>query len=177
MTILRNTGLLFFVLLLAGCGFHLRGSQDLSAVLPEVALSGVTSQTELGRLLYPQLDAAKVKVTDDARLQLRIVQDSYGKRVLSLDNNGRANQYELSYQLGYELVKTLPQEDQQAAAQTVTVLPVSTIRERREYLFDANRVLAKAEEEQRLKQDMRKAAVEKLLRRLQFSLKTRTAQP
>ena len=47
---------------------------------------------------------------------------------------------------------------------------VNNIHEKREYLFDANLVLAKVDEETRLNNDMRQSAILQLIRRLSFSL-------
>lgn len=154
------------------CGFHLRGSQDLSAVLPEVQVTGVNQHSELGRELSHALTAAKVNVLDESTTVLNITRNSLSKRVLSLDSAGRANQYELSYQLNFSLVKKVQSElKEKDTQQLVDLVPVQKINEKREYLFDANLVLAKTDEEVRLNNDMRQAAILQLLRRLNFSLK------
>ena len=55
--------------------------------------------------------------------------------------------------------------------QLVILAPIQRIIERREYLFDADLVLSKADEETRLNNDMRQAAISQLVRRLHFILK------
>ena len=150
------------------CGFHLRGQQDLSTVLPEVQLQGANKHSETGRELIRHLTAAKVNVLDEADTVLIISRNILSKRVLSLDSAGRANQYELSYQLGFSLVKREQGENTQ---KIVDLIPAQTISEKREYLFDANLVLAKADEESGLNKDMRQAAMLQLMRRLSFLLK------
>jgi LPS-assembly lipoprotein len=150
------------------CGFHLRGSQDLSAVLPEIQIQGISKHSELGRELIRALTSSKVNVLDESDTVLNITQNTLSKRVLSLDSAGRANQYELSYQLSFSLVKITQGEDKQ---KLVDLIPAQSIREKREYLFDANLVLAKADEEQQLNNDMREKVILQLMRRLNFSLK------
>ncbi len=167
---IKFTFLLLFSFFITNCGFHLRGSQDLSAVLPEVSISGVDRYSELGRELTRSLTAAKVNVLDDSKIILNVTQDDFSKRVLSLDSNGRANQYELSYKLSFSLVKKVKAEDKKMVAD---LMPAQSITEKREYLFDANLVLAKADEEIRLNNDMRQAAMLQLVRRLLFSLKSK----
>jgi len=165
----------FIILLLAaslftGCGFHLRGSQDLSVVLPEVQLSGVNPHSDLGRDLIQALTSSKVAVVDESNTILKITQKGISKRVLSVDSAGHANQYELNYKLGFVLQKkVLAEGDQQ---QLVDLVKPQTISEKREYLFDANSVLAKTAEEIKLNNDMRQSALIQLLRRLKYSLKS-----
>lgn len=173
---MKNIKLTFLILLsilMASCGFHLRGSQDLSAVLPEVQIQGTSKYSDLGRALIRTLTAAKVNVLDESDIILNITKDNFAKRVLSLDSSGRANQYELSYQISFSLLKKVREEEKQ---QVVDLIPAQTITEKREYLFDANLVLAKADEENQLNNDMQKTAMLQLLRRLAFSLKSNASK-
>lgn len=168
----------FFILFLVSgfiisCGFHLRGNQDLSAVLPEVQLQGVNIQTQFGQELLAALIAAKVNVQEASDIILAVTKNEKAKRVLSLDSAGRANQYELSYQLNFSLVKKVKAENEKSKTkeQLVDLMPAQKITAKREYLFDANLLLAKADEESRLNNDMRQAAILQLIRRIMFSLK------
>jgi len=171
----KLTFLLVLSFLMASCGFHLRGSQDLSAVLPEVQIQGTSKHSELGRELTRALTAAKVNVLDESEILLSITRDKFSKRVLSLDSAGRANQYELSYQLSFSLVKKVKSKNEESDSKQMIVdlIPTQNITEKREYLFDADLILAKADEETRLNNDMRQAAMLQLVRRLMFSLKSK----
>lgn len=168
-----------FVLLLgsliSSCGFHLRGNQDLSSVLPEVQIQGISIHSDLGRELKRSLSNAKVTVVDESDVLLSITNDSFSKRVLSLDNAGRANQYELSYLLSFSLIKKVTSEEseKQEKQPVIDLIPAQNITVKREYLFDANLVLEKSDEETRLNNDMRQAAMLQLLRRIRFSLKSK----
>ena len=169
---IKFTLLFLFSLLIISCGFHLRGNQDLSAVLPEVQVQGTNKHSELGRELVRTLTAAKVSIMDESDIILNITRDNFSKRVLSLDSAGRANQYELSYHLGFSLQKKSLIDDKQVL---VDVIPAQSITAKREYLFDANLVLSKADEEMRLNNDMRQSAVLQLIRRLKYSLQSNVA--
>ena len=162
--------------MILSCGFHLRGSQDLSVVLPEIKIQGVNKHSDFGRDLYRALTAAKVNIIDESNTVLIITQNNISKRVLSLDSAGRANQYELNYQLNFSLQEIIHGEslkygNSKQLDKFVDLVSAQTINEKREYLFDANLVLAKADEESRLISDMRQAAILQLVRRLSFSLK------
>lgn len=171
----KLTYLFILSLLVSSCGFHLRGNQDLSSVLTEVQIQGVSKHSELGRELARALTAAKVNVLDESTVLLNITRDNFSKRVLSLDSAGRANQYELSYQLSFSLVKKVKAENIEPTdkQKIIDLVPAQNIIEKREYLFDANLVLAKSDEETRLNNDMRQAAMLQLVRRLLFSLKSK----
>lgn len=172
----KFTFLLLISFLIISCGFHLRGSQDLSAILPEIKIQGVNKHSDLGRELIQALTAAKVNILDESNTVLNITQNNISKRVLSLDSAGRANQYELSYQLSFTLMKNIEDENKQQQSKYLELMPAQNIIEKREYLFDANLVLAKADEESRLNRDMRQAAILQLVRRLSFSLKKRQSK-
>ena len=168
---IKLTYLILFSVLMASCGFHLRGNQDLSAVLPEIQIQGTSIHSDLGRELNAALTNAKVSVVDESETLLSITRDSFSKRILSLDSTGQANQYELSYQLSFSLIKKIKGDNEKQSI--VDIIPLQIITEKREYLFDANLVLAKADEESRLNNDMRQAAMLQLIRRLTFSLKSK----
>lgn len=162
---------LLISILITSCGFHLRGSQDFSRILPEVNVSGVDKYNELGRELLRSLASANVNVFDESAVILNITNDTFSKRALSVDSAGRANQYELRYDVSFTLVKTIKNEKEQ---KIVDLIPAQNITERREYLFDANLILATQDEENRLKQDMRQSVILQLMRRLKFLLKTKS---
>lgn len=176
----KFTFILMISLLIASCGFHLRGNLDLSSVLPEVQIQGVSKHSELGRELTRALISANVNVLDESEVLISITKDSFSRRVLSLDSLGRANQYELSYQLAFSLVKKLNTKDNNSDKKDrlVDLIATQNISEKREYLFDADlNLLAFEDEETRLNNDMRQAALLQLVRRLKFSLKSKNKVP
>lgn len=149
--------------LFTGCGFRLRGSIDLPAELTEVAIQGTRPNGELGVALRNGFTRVGGQVVDsvvNARSVLVITQDSSDRRVLSVDSIGQANEYELAYTLGFRL------DDPDG---TNRVVPQS-INLRRQYRFDPNQTLAKADEEDRLLREMREDAVRQMLRRLKAGL-------
>lgn len=169
-----------FILLLissfiAGCGFHLRGNQDLSADLPEVSVKGINHFSDYGRELIRALTAAKVSVFDESTTVLNVSREAFSKRVISLDSAGRANQYQLRHDLSFSLVKMIAQTQQTdskvSKPKLVNLIPAQNISVTRDYLFDANSVLAGEEEERRLKKAMIQDSMLQVIRRLQFSLK------
>jgi len=176
--------------LILSCGFHLRGIEDLSSILPELRIQGVSIHSEFGRELYRGLSAAKINVLQESEVVLEISRNEFSKRVLSLDAAGRANQYELNYLISFKLTKnsnekisglknTLSNNNSANVKQSgntkeiiTSLIPQQTVSARREFFYDATQVLAKADEENRLVTDMRQTMAQQLIRRISFSLKS-----
>lgn len=147
----------------SACGFQLRGEIDLPEALSEVAIQGTKPYGELGVLLHNGITRIGGQVVESpqlARSVLVITHDTSQRRVLSVDIIGQANEYELDYTLGFRL------DDPQGSN---LVVPQS-INLRRQYRYDANQTLAKADEEARLVREMRENAVRQMLRRLKAGL-------
>ena len=160
---LVSLALIYSVVLLSGCGFHLRGSIDLPAELTEVALEGARPNGELGIALrngFARVGGQVVDSAVSANSVLVITQDSFSRRVLSVDNIGQANEYELAYTLGFRLDD--PGGTNRVAQQSINL--------RRQYRYDPNLTLAKADQEARLVREMRQDAARQLLRRLKAGI-------
>lgn len=154
----------------AGCGFHLRGAVELPPEMTEVAIQGTKPYGELDVTLrngFAREGGQVVESVQQARSVLVITQDVSIRRVLSVDSKGQANQYEVEYILGFRL------DDPDG----VTRVAAQTIRLRRQYRFDPNQTLAKADEEARLVKQMRQDAVRQMLRRLKAGLENPVPVP
>lgn len=148
---------------LTGCGFHLRGAVELPPALTEVAIQGTNPYGELGVVLrngFSRVGGQVVESVQQAQSVVVITRDSTQRRVLSVDNLGQATQYELEYTLGFRL------DDPQGA----TRVGAQTLNLRRQYNYDPNLALAKADEEARLVREMRQEAVRQMLSRLKAGL-------
>ena len=151
------------VALLSGCGFHPRGGIELPAELTEVALEGTRPNGELGVALrngFARVGGQVVDSGESASSVLVITQDSFSRRVLSVDSIGQANEYELAYTLGFRLDD--PDGTNRVVQQSINL--------RRQYRFDPNLTLAKADQEARLVREMRQDAARQLLRRLKAGI-------
>jgi LPS-assembly lipoprotein len=149
--------------LIAGCGFRLRGSIELPAELTKVAIEGTRPNGELGVALRNGLARVGGQVVDSAEFAqsvLVITQDSSSRRVLSVDSIGQANEYELAYTLGFRLDD--PDGTNRVVQQSINL--------RRQYRYNPDQTLAKADEEVRLVREMREDAVRQMLRRLKAGL-------
>jgi len=151
--------LLLFTLLLSltACGFHLRGSVQLPPELAEMALRDASQATDILPDLRRALKNEKIRLSEAAPLVLQLKTEQYGKRVLSVDSSGRAQEYGLSYTIRFSM------QGENGAVWLIE----QTVTESRDLRFDANAVLGTASEETLLKTEMRRDAVLQILRRLQ----------
>ena len=151
--------LIFMVLLLTSCGFHLRGSVQMPPELSEMAVRDVALSSEIGPNLRRALKNAGVRVDDSAVMVLTLRTEKYGKRVLSVDTLGRAQEYGLSYTVKFSL------KDEKGAVW----IPEGSVTQTRDLQFDAAAVLGTANEETLLKTEMRRDAILQIMRQLQYA--------
>ena len=145
-------------LLLAGCGFHLRGA----VALPfETLLVTGVDNTPFGTELRRGLRASRrLEVVDEpARAQavLQVTGLSQERRILSLSAAGRVQEYQLVYRVSFRVHDGRGRE----------LLPPNDVILRRDITFNDSQVLAKEQEEILLVRDMQSDAVQQVLRRLQ----------
>lgn len=151
----------FFPLLLASCGFYLRGQE--SASLP-LALSALRLSApayapltvEMRNVLQGQ---AGVKIVEDGNIPaptLSLYNEITESQVLAIDIAGKVSDYLLNYSVTFALT----------AADGQALLAPQTIKLQREYTFDKLNVLAKEKEDEFLRLEMQRDAVQQILRLL-----------
>lgn len=152
-----------FSLLLGSCGFHLRGAGKVE--MPS-ALSILQVRVEDSLLEnHPLLVAMKSALRYQTDIQVQESGDApqlilYGEQsdsqVLSVTSSGKVDEYLLKYEVSFRLMGkdgkplSLPQ----------------TVKLQRDHRFDRLNVLAKEREEQELRREMQRDAVQQILRRL-----------
>ncbi len=154
-----------FLLLLTlnACGFHLRGVVDLPPEKRVIALQGIRLNHPFARDLQLFLDLVKGKLVTDpgSAGSIVIIHETHeGRRVVSLNENGKAIEFELTYRVRYEI----------RSPRGKLLLPTRTIKIRRIYLNTQLRVIGKSEEEAVIRKEMRREAARTLLRQLQTVL-------
>jgi len=158
---------LLLLLSLTACGFHLRGAVQLPPELANMALRDATPATDIASELRRALQNEGIRLTDTAALVLQLKGERYGKRVLSVDSVGRAQEYGLSYSVQFSL---------QGEGGTFW-LEEQAVSLTRDLRFDTTAVLGTDNEEDQLKADMRRDAVLQILQRLQKASPLRTDPP
>lgn len=145
------------VLFNAGCGFQLRGALDISdSVSPLYLEQG--SAFELAREIKSLITKNNVALADSpvkSSSALVLVSEGRNRRVLSVDSNGRAREYLLTYTVKIKIKIQQAKE----VNDSVTLS--------RSLLFDPDEVLAATNESEILYRDMRKGAARLILLKLQ----------
>lgn len=145
-------------LLLAGCGFQLRGARPLP--FNTVQITGLSEYSELAVMLKRQIqgngNTRVVTNPKEADVQLKFLKDQRRKDILSLTGAGKVREYELRENLSITLIDRSGKE----------LLPPTDIAATREMTYDDNQVLAKEQEETVLYRDMLGDLVQQIMRRL-----------
>ena len=147
---------LLLVVLLSGCGFHLRGS----APVPFETLYIPDAKTGIALDLKRNIEAGtNAKVIDDPKKADAILElsgESREKIILSLTGTGRVREFRLRYRMGYRVHDGKGGE----------YVPPSVVQLQRDVTYDDSAILAKEAEEQLLFRDMQSDMVQQVLRRL-----------
>ncbi|MDR1888916.1 MAG: LPS assembly lipoprotein LptE [Zoogloeaceae bacterium] len=155
-------------LLVAACGFHLRGAVQLPYANLYVAVS---ASSTLGMELRRQLRASQpdllVENEKQAEAIFRQLSDHRERIIAAINADGRAREYQLRLSYSFRL------EDAKGAPLT----PVSQIIIAREITYDDNQVLSKDQEEAFLWLSMEKELAQQILRRLATQHPLQPAQP
>lgn len=148
------------MLSLVGCGFQLRGNADLATGLKTMYVQGIDLTRGVGKSLKRGLEHNGVNVVESYQQSasvLTVLNHKVDRRVLSVGgNSAKVSEYELHGVMTYQV----------SDDQGVLLSKPQTIEAYRDYRFDENEVLAKAEEEQQLREDLEQQLVQSLLRRL-----------
>jgi len=154
------------LLLLAGCGFHLRGSADLpfSSVYVPGATSGIA--LDLARNIRAGTNAKLVDEAKQADAILQFTGETRGKEILSLTGAGRVQEFRLRYRVGFRVHDGKGHD----------YVPQSTLELTRDVSYSDADILAKETEEQLLFRDMQSDMVQQIMRRLSAAQKPSQVQ-
>lgn len=161
MTLQIRVGALGMILLLSGCGFHLRGSgvDDIAlSDMPMIYLQSGNPQSGMLEELQRRgrLHGARfTRESGAAELALNITAESFDRRVLSVGSTGKVSEYELHYAVSYNV---LDKNGEEKLANRISLV--------RDYRFDETQVLGKEAEEKQLRQDMVQDAAQQIMRQL-----------
>lgn len=143
-------------LLVAGCGFHLRGTADLpfATVYVPGATGGIA--LDLARNIQAGTNAKVVEDAKQAEAILQFTGETREKEILSLTGAGRVREFRLRYRVGFRVHDGKGRD----------FVPLSTLELTRDVTFNDAEVLAKENEEQLLFRDMQGDMVQQIMRRI-----------
>ncbi|GGD75813.1 LPS-assembly lipoprotein LptE [Lacimicrobium alkaliphilum] len=144
-------------LVLSSCGFTLRGTDPIGNQFRELHLTGSNPHAPLVRAMKERLERYSVSLLSQPQSSaavLYLYPEKLDRALLSLFRTGQVAEYELIYQVRYEI---------QAPGQ---VPQLFTFDLSREYQDDPNAVLAKSRELNLILDELRKLASERIVRQL-----------
>ena len=156
--------LLAATLLVAACGFQLRGTATLpfDSIYVQAAPASQLA-TQLRQAVLAGSSTRIAERPEEAVVILQILSELQEKQILSLTGGGRVSEFQLRLRVAFRLTDSKNREH----------IPASEITMRRDFSYNDSQALAAESEEALLYRDMRSDAVSQLLRRLQAAkLKT-----
>ncbi len=158
---IKQTLILLFLGILSACHYHLRGSVEVPEVLRNVYVQSASP------LLYnsfkDSLQMAGGKLIDKPSPKgviIRILDEKFDRRSLSLSSTGKASEFELTYNLIFEVL----------GFDNQVFMPRQQINIRRDYFNDQQDIIGKSNEEVLIRQEMYNQAVRALMDRGRASL-------
>lgn len=144
--------------LLAGCGFQLKGL-GLASSVEQVSLGVVDAHGPLDATLREVLGEAGVAVVNSgsAPLHIELSGERNTRRALSSSSRLRVAEYELHLEV---ILRVLD-------AGGVVLIPVTPLTLARTFSFDPNSLQANSEEEERVRSEMRRELASRILRRVE----------
>ena len=161
--LLRNSRRYLILTLLAvivtACGFQLRGSLDLYKEISPIYLQH-KSAFELARDIKSLLATNKILVVNkvsESNSQLKLLREEKNRRVLTVDGDGRAREYLLTYTVYFSM--NINQSQDKEVSDSISLS--------RSLLFNVDAVLAVTNESEVLYKDMQRNAARLILLKLQ----------
>jgi LPS-assembly lipoprotein len=142
--------------LVAGCGFQLRGSSSLPFETIYVPGSSGGVALDLKRAIESSSKTRVVDTPKDAQAVFQLIGATQEKEILSLTGAGRVREYRLHYRVSYRVHDAKGRD----------LIPSTTLTQTRDVTFNDSAVLAKESEDQLLYRDMQTDMVQQILRQL-----------
>ncbi|WP_299689578.1 LPS assembly lipoprotein LptE [uncultured Vibrio sp.] len=153
---LKVTVVILTVSLLSACGFHLRGDYSVPEELNKISVTSYDQYSTFTRMIKSQLRMNDVNIVPPAANipNLHIIRENVSERTLSLYQNTRAAEKELTFRASYRV--TIPELGDKTFSTSVT----------RSYLDNPLTALAKSVERDMIEDEMRKLATSQILRQM-----------
>ncbi|WP_454829902.1 LPS-assembly lipoprotein LptE [Pseudoxanthomonas wuyuanensis] len=158
------------VLLLSGCGFHLRNKISLPDDLGPIRVVSSTRYSPLADMVSTGLQASGAVIADESQEQaatLRIVSERWGDRPISIDQFGRSQEYSLRFAAIFVLTR----------ADGSDLVPQQVVELSRDYVSQPSNVTGTSTEREILADELRREMAESILRRVDGVVRAEAAAP
>ena len=156
-TIQKKFIVLFVLLIITSCGFHMRGMTEIS--FKTISLEG--KELSFTKNLKKVLNSNKVAIvlpSENPELRVELIGEESEKRILSLSGQGLVREYEIFYRVRYR-IKTTDSE---------TWSQENILETRRDFTYSDSNLIGKEEEERQLNESMRNEAITNLFNQIQL---------
>ncbi len=149
------------ILLLTSCGWHLRGMRPMPEGISKVSVQAPTQDLEDAWARQLSENGVTVKAdSKEADATLVVENETFNRRVLSVDQDtGKTREFELAYTATVSMKRT----------DGSILLEPQTVRLLRNFVFDEFAVIGAKNEQDALHREMRAAALQQLLFRIQVA--------
>lgn len=146
-------------LLLAGCGFQLRGAATLPPEMSRTHMVIDDEHSTLARRVTILLERNGVQLVqaDEATAVLEVPQNDVVTEVLTIGDNARVREYRVTQTVRFRLTDAAGRE----------IIPWQTLRQAREISFDEQQILASSREQEYLREALGQTLAQLLLARLE----------
>ena len=154
-----NIILISLLLALSSCGYSMRGSINIPSSIKSVSIIS-SEYSELVNILNSSLISSNIKPStskSDNIYRIVILSEEFNRRQLSINISGRVNEYELIYEVNFQL---------QAPNKKVIIDKITLYRD---YSFDENNVMGNTDREDDIKKDMMSTASTLIFHKLKAS--------
>ncbi len=158
---LRLTAILILTTTITACGWQLRGSYNLPPEITPIAVEGGAIADELRNSLRHSNSLAQ-SAGEPAASNVEILDENTGRRVLSVDFDGKVDEYEVRYEVRWQLTAKGTGDK----SRRILIAP-TTFRANRSYDYSASTVLSTNEQERELIENMRDDIAQRIVFRLQ----------
>lgn len=149
--------------LLSACGFHLRGSFALPEALKTVRVVSSDPHGEFTRVVKQSLQKQGANlVENDEAAVLKLSNERFDRRVLSVSSDIEAKEYQLKYSTSFAVFDANGQ----------VLVPSQSVQAVRDYELDAANESTRSSREARLKKQMQTELLQQIMRRIQAQLKS-----
>lgn len=155
---------LAILMVTAGCGFHLRGTQTQTIAVPGgVHVDAVPRLDGIARQVEDQLNAAGSLAAGagEAGVTLTLISETTRRRPVTSSGSGTAAQYEFELGVTFALV----------TRSNEVLIPGATVASRRIYAFDRESLVGNREEEDLLATEMRRELAGRIIGRVDAALR------
>lgn len=151
------------VLLLASCGFHLRGTGSAKMSLSVIHVTANDAYGEMQQALERALKEAGVKLVpaDKAAYSVHLLSEKRTRRSVATTSDVQVAEYGLKMQVSFELTDAAGKQ----------VIEPATVSAERIYRFDNSSLVGSNEEEKLLNQEMRRDIASQIIRRIDATIR------